>query len=177
MWRFAPSGGTGPNTLPSPSEGRNTASEPSASSTHNNSARLLEVRFRGFLTNLEGVNVAQSTFPVVVQASAAKTATGQTPQQSSYPFLSGDATRQGVLNLIANVTAVSGASASMTLSVQWSEDGTVWADSDPVDTFTAITATKSVVKQFQVKARLFRVVYTITGTSPSFTFSLTATGA
>ena len=121
--------------------------------------------------------MAYTALPVVVQSSAAKTATGQTSGLTSN-LVSGDGTRQGVLNLTANVTAVSGSSPSMTLSVQWSNDGgTTWADADTADTFTAITAAKTVVKQFQVKASMFRVVYTITGTTPSFTFSIVATAA
>lgn len=115
--------------------------------------------------------------PVVLQASAAKTATGQTGVFSS-SVVNRDGTNQNVLNILAAVTAVSGTSPSMTLSVQWSNDaGTTWFDADPADAFTAITATGNKVKQVTVKAPAFRVLYTITGTTPSFTFSLTATGA
>lgn len=107
--------------------------------------------------------------PILVQASAAQTATGQTtgveiPLQSLR------------LAVMVNVTAVSGTTPSNTFSVQWSNDNINWAVADTADSFTAITATGNVVKDFTVKAKYFRVVYTISGTTPSFTFSVTAFG-
>jgi hypothetical protein len=69
------------------------------------------------------------------------------------------------------VTAVSGTTPSMTLSIQWSHDGTTWYVSDPADVFTALTATGNVIKHVTAKAAYFRLVWTITGTTPSFTFS------
>lgn len=79
------------------------------------------------------------------------------------------------VSLFVNCTAVSGTSPSMTLSVQWSNDGVTWADADgTADTFAAITAAKNTVKQFIVKGPLYRVTYTITGTTPSFTFGVTS---
>lgn len=78
------------------------------------------------------------------------------------------------LAILLNVTAASGTTPSLAVEVQWSHDGTVWSSASPQDTFTAITATGSVVKNFQVKGRFARLSYTITGTTPSFTF--TATG-
>lgn len=75
------------------------------------------------------------------------------------------------MSVLANVTAVSGTTPSMTLSLQWSHDGgTTWADADPVDGFTAITATGPKVKDFAVKAPHVRLAWAITGTTPSFTF-------
>jgi hypothetical protein len=63
----------------------------------------------------------------------------------------------------------------MTLSVEWSLDGgTTFGPADPVDAFTAVTnvATGVKVKLFDVKGPHYRVVWTITGTTPSFTFKL-----
>lgn len=97
--------------------------------------------------------------------SAARTATG-----NSAAIASGDT--GAFLNLLADVTAVSGTSPSMTLTVEWSHDGTAFAQGDTADTFTAITAAAKKVKQFAVKAPYYRVVWTITGTTPSFTFSV-----
>lgn len=114
---------------------------------------------------------------VVVQVSAAQVATGQSGILSSN-LISPNASDQNVLNVTANVTAVSGTTPSMTLSMQWSDDsGTTWFNADPADAFTAITATGQVVKQFTIKAPAFRVKWTITGTTPSFTFALNATAA
>lgn len=103
--------------------------------------------------------------PQTVLASAARTTTGQST-----------ACDTGLLDSIAvfiEATAVSGTSPSMTVSVEWSFDGTSWFTADPVDTMTAITAAGKKVKRFDVKGTLFRLNYAITGTTPSFTFSAT----
>ena len=121
--------------------------------------------------------MAYTPLPIVVQASAAKTATGQTGGLNSY-LANPSESRNAVINLMATVTAVSGTTPTLDLSVQWSNDGgTTWAGADTADSFAQITATKNTVKQFAVKGAMFRVVYTIGGTTPSFTFSLTATAA
>lgn len=73
--------------------------------------------------------------------------------------------------LLVNVTAASGTTPSMALAVQWSNDGLTWAAADPADVFTAITATGVVVKTFGVKGNQVRLAWTLTGTTPSFTFS------
>lgn len=73
------------------------------------------------------------------------------------------------------VTAVSGTGPSMTVSVQWSHDaGTTWSDADPADVFPAVTATGNRVKEFARKGGHARLAWTISGTTPSFTFSATA---
>lgn len=106
---------------------------------------------------------------ITAHPSAARTATGQTPG-----FVApGGASRVAVL---VDATSVSGVSPSMTLSVEWSNDGTAWAVGDTADTFAAITAAATKVKEFVVKGAQFRLVYTISGTTPSFTFAATATG-
>ena len=70
---------------------------------------------------------------------------------------------------------MTGTTPSMTVSVQWSNDGVNFSDNDSaVDAFGAITAAKNTVKQFPIKGRWFRVVYTITGTTPSFTLTASA---
>lgn len=77
------------------------------------------------------------------------------------------------LNILCNVQAAGGTTPSLALEVQWwDEAGGAWATADPVDTFTAITTAASKVKQFVVKAVTYRVVWTITGTTPTFTFGL-----
>lgn len=100
-------------------------------------------------------------------ASAARTATGQ-----------GTLVKLGAhaefVSVLVNVTAVSGTSPSCTFTVEWSNDGTTWAQADTADTFTAITATGTKVKQFTVKGLYARLVWTISGTTPSFTFAATS---
>lgn len=99
----------------------------------------------------------------VIQASAAKTATFQTPAF--------DEGCLDVVNILLDVTAVTGTSPSMTVNVEWSHDGQTWFAGDPVDAFTAITAATKKVKQFAVKGLYGRLNCTISGTTPSFTFA------
>ena len=99
-----------------------------------------------------------------IATSSARTATGQ----SGPIVLTGESEN---LSVLVNVTAVSGTSPSCTFSVQWSNDGgTTWADGDGPDAFTAITAAGVKAKTFQIKGLLARLVWTISGTTPSFTF-------
>lgn len=104
-----------------------------------------------------------------VVASAARTTTGNSGAV---------ATPAGAnLAVLVNVTAVAGTTPSMTLSVEWSHDGgNTFAQADTADTFTAITAAGAKVKAFPVKGEHFRLVWTITGTTPSFTFAASAYG-
>jgi hypothetical protein len=75
------------------------------------------------------------------------------------------------LAFLVNCTASSGTTPNLAIAVQWSNDGTTWAAGDPADGFTALTTTGVVVKAFAVKASQARLSWTITGTTPSFTFS------
>lgn len=103
--------------------------------------------------------------PTIVVASAARTATGNSGalQCGSTPIVS----------LLVATTSVSGTTPSMTLSVEWSPDGgTTWCAADTADSFTAITTTTNLVKRFAAKSNVYRIVWTITGTTPSFTFSV-----
>lgn len=78
------------------------------------------------------------------------------------------------LSVILNFTAVTGTTPSLTASVEWSNDGTNFVAASTPDSFTAITAAGSALKQFTVKGAYFRVVYTVTGTTPSFTGTASA---
>lgn len=78
------------------------------------------------------------------------------------------------LSILVNVTAVTGTTPSMALTVEWTNDGVNFAQADPADTFTAITAVGAKVARFTQKAVGYRVVWTLTGTTPNFTFDVTA---
>lgn len=107
--------------------------------------------------------------PHTVVTSAARTATGNSGAL--------DAPGESRLCLIAAVTAVSGTTPSMTMSIEWSNDGSVFAVADTTaDAFAAITATTNVAKSFQVKGAYYRIVWTISGTTPSFTFTCSQMG-
>lgn len=98
-------------------------------------------------------------------ASAARTANGNS-----------GALAMGVaptVNLQVTNSAVSGTTPSMTLSVLWSNDGTNFGAVDGTpDAFAAITAAGTVVKQLQVKGQYMQISWAITGTTPSFTFTV-----
>jgi hypothetical protein len=64
----------------------------------------------------------------------------------------------------------------MTVSVEWSSDGTNFATADTADSMTAVTATGRKVKTFTARAEYFRLAWAITGTTPSFTFSASVYG-
>lgn len=82
---------------------------------------------------------------------------------------------QSVLDLEINVSAVSGTTPSMTLSIQWSNDGVNFGPADGTpDAFAAITAAGTVAKQVTVKGLYMQLVWTISGTTPSFSFSVIA---
>lgn len=104
--------------------------------------------------------------PREVVASAARTATGT----SSAIEARSAAAR---LNILVNVTAASGTAPTLDVTVEWSFDGgTTWAVSDPADSIAQFTAGAVRAKQFNVKAPTYRLRWTIAGTTPSFTFSV-----
>jgi hypothetical protein len=102
-----------------------------------------------------------------VVASAARTTTGQSGTLSTHGART--------LDVAVDVTAVSGTTPSLTLSVEWSTDGgTTWFVGDVADAFTAITAAAKRTRRFDVKGGHYRLVWTISGTTPSFTFAVDA---
>lgn len=101
-------------------------------------------------------------------AGAAQTSTG-----ASTAVLLPNLEVGGWITVGARVTAVSGTTPTLDLSVEWSADGgTTWFTSQPADTFTQLTAAANVAKSFQVKARHLRIRWTIGGTTPSFTIAV-----
>lgn len=96
--------------------------------------------------------------------SAARTATGNS---------GAIAVQAGNLGIGLNVTAVSGTTPSMTVTVEWSYDGTNFGVGETTDSFAAITAAKVTNRLVPVRAPYYRLVWTITGTTPSFTFTAT----
>jgi hypothetical protein len=104
--------------------------------------------------------------PQVVVSSAARTTSGDSG--SINPQEGGE-----TICLQVGVTAASG-TPSMAIAIEWSNDDTNWATPDPTaDTMTAITGITQKVKGFERKALLHRIVWTITGGTPSLTFSIT----
>ncbi len=75
------------------------------------------------------------------------------------------------LGLGLHVTAVTGTTPSMTVTVEWSHDGTNFAAGESPVSFAAITAIKHTTLVTAVRAPYYRLAWAITGTTPSFTFS------
>lgn len=76
------------------------------------------------------------------------------------------------LDIEIEVTAASGTTPSVTFSVQWSEDGTNFAAPQTAQSFSAITAAGNAIAQFPALGPYWRLVWTVSGTTPSFTFSV-----
>jgi len=112
------------------------------------------------------MRISKTRQVVVAKASGALIAT---TNGTAFPTGTDD-----TLDVFIDATAVTGTGPSMTVSVEWSNDNSTWYVGDTPDTFTAITAAKKVVKEFAVKGQYARLVYTITGTTPSFTFAASA---
>lgn len=103
--------------------------------------------------------------PRTVVSSAARTTSGNSGAVGVFDPGS-------TVSLLVDVTAVSGTSPTLDLSVEWSHDGTTWAAGETADTFGQITAAKTTVKAFTAKGPKYRIVWTIGGTTPSFTFAV-----
>ncbi len=106
---------------------------------------------------------ADSTASVV---SAARTTSGQSTSFSVQDIATIDAT--------LNITAVSGTSPSLTLTLQVSDDNATW-EAAPSGAWAAATAVSAPERTVSVKDWKFaRWSWVITGTTPSFTFSVDA---
>jgi len=104
-----------------------------------------------------------STIVQEMLASGARTTSGTT---SGFNFEDGIE-----LIVFAEVTAASGTSPTLDLAIQTSHDNTNWA---ALSSFTQITGTGNSIKAVTNYGKYIRVSYTIAGTTPSFTFKLTA---
>lgn len=72
------------------------------------------------------------------------------------------------------VSAASGTTPSMALTVEWSFDGVNFGPGETVVSYAAITAAKATTQRVAAQAPYYRLVWAITGTTPSFTFSANA---
>lgn len=112
------------------------------------------------------VRDAQSAFikEATILASAARTASGN----SGSPI---DVAAYSAGNIMIDVTAVSGTSPSMTVNFVDCEDSGTTKCGYVHTASSAITATGKTLLKVNNFGRFTRVEFTITGTSPSFTFS------
>ena len=109
--------------------------------------------------------MAMGPFTTIL-ASAARTTTSQTAVQSTPQTAS-------VLAVKLAVTAHSGTTPTLDVTLEWSDDSTTFYAADPSDAFTQVTTTDATkVKTFARKAPYYRVKWTIAGTTPSYTFAV-----
>ena len=80
----------------------------------------------------------------------------------------------GTLALGVVVSAASGVTPSMALTVEWSFDGVNFGPGETAVSFAAITVAKNTTQRVPAQAPYYRLVWTVTGTTPSFTFSANA---
>lgn len=115
----------------------------------------------------DGTFVYTEGFSPAAIPSAARTTSG-----NGVAYETGD--RVEVRGLVLDVTAASGTSPSLTVNVQTSDDNTTWRT---LQSFTAVTAAPA-NQHLSVGGldRFMRFSWTITGTTPSFTFSVGVLG-
>ena len=101
----------------------------------------------------------------VLLASGARTASGE--------GASTDLSNTKELIVTLDVTAASGTTPTLDVKIQHSPDGVKWSDLGTA--FAQKTGVAREVKVFTQYHRYVKAVYTIAGTSPSFTFSVEAT--
>lgn len=102
---------------------------------------------------------------VDLAGSSARTASGSSA-------VVGSLEEQTALRVQLNVTAASGTSPSLSVLLEDSLDGTNW---NTIGTFAAKTAAgREVINVTTPFAGTVRATWTITGTTPSFTFSILA---
>lgn len=104
-------------------------------------------------------------------ASAARTTSGAGTGLSVLRFVN---VLKGQLGLLLAVTAVSGTAPTLDVAVEWSANGTTFYPAAPPDAFPQVTAVGGMAKLFDIKAPFWRPVWTIGGTTPSFTFTITS---
>ncbi len=110
--------------------------------------------------------------PSVEVASAARTVSGNSGNIGLASLAR--PRNQDRMMLVLDVTAHAGTTPTLDVAVEWSMDGTTFAPAQPADDFTQITETDGAHSQsFTIKGTSYRIVWVITGTSPSYTFSVT----
>ena len=106
-------------------------------------------------------NLENAGDPVVLAPSTPRTASGD-----GAPIDTGE---RSTLRLLLSVTAVSGTTPSATVNIQQSADGTTWRAHS---SFAAATGVSTERKTFGGIDRYVRATWTISGTTPSLTFSV-----
>lgn len=75
----------------------------------------------------------------------------------------------GPVSCHVSVTAVSGSTPALTVSLQWSWNNSTWISGNADETFAPITATGAALLTVPSRAPYVRAAWTVTGGTPSFT--------
>lgn len=78
----------------------------------------------------------------------------------------------GLVNCHVAVTAVSGSTPTLTVSLQWSWNNSTWVNANADETFATITATGAALLTVPSRAPYVRTAWTVTGGTPSFTAAI-----
>jgi len=70
------------------------------------------------------------------------------------------------------VTAVSGSSPTLGVSLQWSQNNSSWITANADETFAPITSTGAVLLTVPSRAAFVRAAWTVGGGTPSFTAAI-----
>lgn len=122
----------------------------------------------GSLTDIEMAEANPQS--VTVLSNNARTSSGASGAFETPPA------KNGKLAVLVSLTASSGTTPTLDVSIEWSNNGSSFYPSDPADAFTQMTGTTPKFKTFDIKASYYRVVYAIAGTTPSFSFGVSASG-
>jgi hypothetical protein len=78
----------------------------------------------------------------------------------------------GAVSCHVAVTAVSGTTPSLTVSLQWSQNNSTWVNANADETFAPITAAGAALLTVPSRAAFVRAAWTVTGSTPSFTAAI-----
>lgn len=84
-----------------------------------------------------------------------------------------DSNGMGMISFSVLITATSGTNQTMQISLDVSEDNSNWSEIYKTVRFTATGVNR--FQRVSLSAKYYRIRWTLTGTSPSFTFSVTST--
>lgn len=150
---------------------------PAGLSTLGNRANLIQARAISYAEtapigdvvafNYSVTGDAQGGFGAVIHPLAARTTSG-----TGTTFDGNAASTNGLVGHL-HVTAISGASANLSVTMQHSTDGNTWSSitGGTFSSFTATGAERKTTSTLNIN-RYLRVTWTISGTTPSITFAV-----
>lgn len=78
----------------------------------------------------------------------------------------------GAVSCHVAVTAVSGSSPTLVVSLQWSPNNSTWINANTDETFATITTATAALLTVPSRAAYVRAAWTVAGSTPSFTTAI-----